>query len=218
MKSCALKCGFVLFIVLFIGILAPSESFGQMKNKVYYYSKILGGYGNMFDRFQVTTPGPTGPITANHRESFGNGFNLDIIIGGTVSKSKNVSKYSYFDFFAIHRQLFAQEALVSFTGGGLQARYLWAYANVVMGYAHSSVEIPNRRYEYNILGYGPLDKFTYGFGIGFYKPVEPRSNMILIWDINTSFNRAPYDDLTDYLHYTWFSTSLGIKYYLSRIR
>ncbi len=218
MKPYILKCVYALFFLFFLTVLVTPEAKAQMKNEVYLYSKVLAGYGNMFDRFDVTTPGPHGPITANHRESFANGLTIDIALGGTLSKSKNVSKYSYFDFFLLHRQLFAQEALMSFTGGGLQARYLWAYANVVVGYAHSSVEIPNRRYENNILGYGAVDPLTYGFGVGVYKPIEPRSNIIMIWDINMLFPRAPYDDLSDFLNYTWFSTSFGIKYYFSRIR
>jgi hypothetical protein len=219
MKSFTFKCLIIISLLAGISFISPQKSMGQMKYEIFWYAKLLGGYGNIFDGFTVTTPGPYGrPITARHRESHGNGFNLDISVGGTISRSKNVYKYSYFDFFALHRQLFAQETFYSFSGGGLQARYLWAYANIVAGYANSSTEVPNKRYEHNILGYGPLSKFCYGAGFGFNMPVERRSNLMLVWDTNILFPRAPHDDLSGFLNYTWFSTSLGFKYYISRIR
>ena len=199
--------------------ISTQSSKGQMKYEMYFYSKIMAGYGNIFDSFQVTTPGPYGrPVTATHRESHGNGFTLDIAVGGTISRSKNVYKYSYVDIFFQHRQLFAQETFYSFTGGGVQGRYRWLHANIVAGYTATSIEIPNKRYEYNILGYGPIAKFAYGFGAGMNKPVEKRGNLILIWDVNMLFPRAPHDDLSGYLNFKWFSTSLGFKYYISRIR
>lgn len=219
MKRLAVNIVFIVCILLVSNAVFTTKGYGQMKYKVYWYAKLLGGYANIYDSFKVTTPGPYGrPVTATHRESHGNGLNLDIVVGGTISRSKNVSKYSFFDIFVLHRQLFAQETFFSFSGGGLQARYQWAHLNIVAGYANSSVEIPNKRYEHNILGYGPLSPFCYGFGFGFNMPVEKRSNLILIWDTNVLFPKAPYDDLTGYLNYTWFSTSLGFKYYLSRIR
>ena len=219
MKYLALKCGIALHLTILLSLCATADSQGQMKYEGYFYAKALGGYGNIFDRFEVTTPGPYGrPVTAKNKESHGNGLNIDVAIGGTISRSKNVSKYSYVDIFVLHRQLLAQEAFFSFSGGGIQGRFLGAHANIVVGYAHTSVEIPNKRYENNILGYGPMAPLAYGFGIGFNQPVKRRSPLIFIWDTNLLFLRAPHDDLTGYLNYKWFSTSLGFKYYLSRIR
>ena len=213
-----IKFRYLFFFLLVLIIIGTPDSYGQRKNKVYLYSKILGGYGNVFDRFDVTTPGQTGPVTAKFRESHGSGFNLDIAVGGTLSKSKHVAKYSYFDFFALHRQLFASESFFSFSGVGLQGRKRRVHANVVIGYAITSDEIPNRRDEQLIIGYSKMEGFAYGLGIGVNLPKEERSNLIMIWDVNLLFPKNAYDDLTGFLHFTWFSTSLGIKYYLSRIR
>ncbi len=219
MKHLALNCGIILSLIILISLFSTSDSYGQMKYEPYYYAKVLGGYGNVYDRFEVTTPGPYGrPVTEKNRESHGNGLNLEIAIGTTISRSKNVSKYSYADAFVMHRQLLADEAFYSFTGAGIQGRYLGAHANIVAGYARTSVEIPNKRYEHNILGYGPMAPFAYGFGIGFNQPISRRSPLIMIWDLNMLFLRAPHDDLTGFLNYKWFSTSLGFKYYISRIR
>lgn len=218
MKYNTLKSGYLLVFLFGMMIISMPKSYAQIKHKVYFYSKLIVGYGNVFDRFDVTTPGQSGPITAKHRESHGNGLNLDISIGGTISKSKNVSKYSYFDIFALHRQLFSPEAFFSFTGGGLQIRHLWTHANLVLGYANNSDEIANRRDQQNIIGYGKMSGFAYGFGLGISSPRENRSPLIFVWDINALFPRSPYDDLTGYLHFTWFSTSLGITYYISQIR
>ena len=218
MKPNMTKAGIALVICFLSISFIPREAKSQMKWRVFFYSEALGGYGNIFDRFKVTTPGPTGPVTAWHHQSHGNGLTVDLKEGGTLSKSKHVAKYSYFDFFLNHRQLFSNELFYSFSGGGVQGRYLWGSANLVLGYMNSSMEVPNKRYEDNILGYGPMDRFCWGFGVGFNKPVKYRSPLILRWDINMLFPRAPHDDLTGYLNYKWFNTSLGFRYYISRIR
>ena len=209
------------FLILLIGVLTfavTNNSFGQRKRRVFFYSKVMPGYGNIFDKFEVTTPGQYGPVTANHRMSHGNGLNLDLSIGGSISRSKNVSKYSHLDIFVQHRQLFASEAFFMFSGGGIQVRNRLAHANVVFGYSSVSDEIPNRRDEQRVIGYGEIQPFAYGFGAGINLPWEPRSKLIFIWDANFLFPRSQYDDLTGFLNYTWFSTALGVKYYLSRIK
>jgi len=208
----------LIFFLSVFSLLTITDSSAQMKYRVFYYAKAMAGYGNIWDGFKVTTPGQYGPVTARHQQSHGNGLNLDIAIGGTISKSKNVSKYSHLDIFATHRQLFDTELMYRFSGGGIQARNRLMHANLVLGVCSSSNEIPNRRNEQRIIGYGPLQKFTYGFGLGLNLPWEPRSKFIVIWDANILFPRSPYDDKTGYMNYKWFSTSLGIKYYLSRIQ
>ena len=218
MKSLKSKYSFLIFFLSVFSLLTTTDSSAQMKYRVFYYAKAMPGYGNIWDGFKVTTPGQYGPVTARHQQSHGNGLNLDFTIGGTISKSKNVSKYSHLDIFAIHRQLFDTELMYRFTGGGVQARNKLMHANIVLGVCSSSNEIPNRRNEQRIIGYGPMQKFTYGFGLGLNLPWEPRSKFIVIWDANILFPRSPYDDKTGYMNYKWFSTSLGIKYYLSRIQ
>jgi len=218
MKIHTMKYKYILILLPLFIFLSTTNSFGQMKTRVFFYAKAMPGYGNIFDGFKVTTPGQYGPVTARHRQSHGNGLNLDFAIGGTISKSKNVSKYSHLDIFATHRQLFDTEMMYRFTGGGVQARNRLMHANVVLGVCSSSNEIPNRRNEQRIIGYGPLQKFTYGFGFGLNLPWKPRSKFIVVWDANILFPRSQYDDMTGYLNYKWFFTSLGIKYYLSRIQ
>ena len=212
------KFSSLLLLLGFFFSIHTSDSFGQMKTKVYFYAKVMPGYGNIWDGFDVTTPGQYGPVTARHRQSHGNGLSMDFAVGGTISKSKNVSKYSHLDVFAMHRQLFDPETSFSFTGAGVQGRTTLFHANIVAGYITSSDEIPNRRNEQRIIGYGNLSKFAYGFGFGLNLPWEPRSKLIFIWDANILFPRSQYDDLTGFLHYKWFSTNLGVKYYLSRIK
>jgi hypothetical protein len=218
MKNQINKSRYLFVCLVVLMIVGTSESYGQRKNKVYLYSKVMAGYGSIFDRFDVTTPGQSGPITAKHRESHGNGLNIDIAIGGTLSKSKRVSKYSNFDFFALHRQLMASESFFSFSGIGLQGRKQKFHANIVLGYAFTSEEVPNKRDEMLVIGYGKMQGFAFGGGFGLNIPTEERSPLIMCWDVNFLFPKNEYDDLSGFLHFTWFSTSLGLKYYITNIR
>jgi len=218
MKANILRSKALLVIIFIIPLFSANGLMAQRKYKIFPYAELKLGYGNMFERYEYVTQGQTGLVPAKARESHFNGFNGEILIGGTLSDSKYVSKYSYFDFFATHRQLHHIESSIFFTGGGLQGRNQRVSANIVMGWITSGNEIPDDRDNKYVMGYSYLKDITFGFGIGANLPWEKRSNLILTWDMDFLFPKNVSDELDSFIRYTWFSTTIGAKYYLTRIR